>query len=99
MTCDQDETPLTPLERDPIMMKRIRRVPEVVAAFVWRELVEELSDSLPCGFDCSFRGLAEQGLELGEELLDGVEVGRIRRQEEKLGARGADGAPDGLALV
>ena len=33
-------------------------------------------------------GFAQQGLELGEDLLDGIEVGRVGRQEEELGAGG-----------
>ena len=38
-------------------------------------------------------------LELGEELLDRVEVGAVGRQEEEMGAGGPDGAAGGLALV
>src|SRR5205085_1488663 len=37
--------------------------------------------------------------ELGEDLLDGIEIGAIGRQEEELGAGGADGAADERALV
>jgi hypothetical protein len=37
-------------------------------------------------------GLADQVLELGEELLDRVEVGAVGRQEEEMGAGGPDGA-------
>ena len=36
-------------------------------------------------------GFAQEVLELGEDLLDGIEVGRVFRQEEELGAGGADG--------
>src|ERR1700740_1419331 len=38
-------------------------------------------------------------LELGEELLDGVEVGRVFRQEEELGPGGSDGLTYGFAPV
>ena len=38
-------------------------------------------------------------LELGEELLDRVEVGAVGRQEEEMGAGGPDGAAGGLSLV
>ena len=38
-------------------------------------------------------------LELGEDLLDRVEVGAVGRQEEELGAGGPDRLADGLALV
>ena len=37
--------------------------------------------------------------ELGEDLLDRVEVGRVGRQEEQLGAGGADRSADRLAFV
>ncbi len=53
----------------------------------------------PGGLDGSSVGFAQQGLELCEDLLDRVEVGRVGRQEEELGAGGADGAADGLAFV
>ena len=43
-------------------------------------------------------GLAEQGFELGEDLLDRIEVGTVGRQEEELGAGGADGAAHGWPL-
>ena len=38
-------------------------------------------------------------LELCEDLLDGVEVGAVRRQEQQPRADGADRGPDALALV
>jgi hypothetical protein len=38
-------------------------------------------------------------LELGEELLDGVEVGAIGRQEEELGAGVADRCADCLCFI
>jgi hypothetical protein len=41
----------------------------------------------------------EQGLELCEHHLDGVQVGAVRRQEQQMRAGGADGAAHGLALV
>lgn len=40
--------------------------------------------------DGSRRGFAEQVLELGKDLFDRVEVGRVFWQEEELGADGAD---------
>jgi hypothetical protein len=43
--------------------------------------------------------LRSKCLELGEDLLDRIEVGTIGRQEEQLGASRADGLPDRLALV
>lgn len=62
-------------------------------------MVEEQTDPTPCGFDGSFSGLAEQGLELGEDLLDGIEIRAIGRQEEQACAGRTDGLAHGLALV
>ena len=41
----------------------------------------------------SLVGFAQQGLELGEDLLDGIEIGRVGRQEEEASAlqRGSGG--------
>ena len=55
--------------------------------------------ALQTALDGSLGGLAQQVLELGEELLDRVQVGGVFRQEEELGAGRADGAAHGLALV
>ena len=52
-----------------------------------------------CGFDGSFLGLSGEMLELGEHLLDRVEVRRVWRQEDELGADAADGAPHGKTFV
>ena len=48
--------------------------------------IEQLADCGPDGLDGSRGGFAQQVLELGEDLLDGVQVGRVFRQEEQLGA-------------
>ena len=53
----------------------------------------------PSGLNCARVGLAQQGLELGEDLLDRIEIGRVARQEEQLGAGAADQAAHRLALV
>ena len=42
---------------------------------------------------------SQQGFELDKELLDGVQVGRVFRQEEELGTGRSDGVPDGFAFV
>ena len=66
---------------------------------MWGEGVEEKADAFPGGFDGTLGGFAQEGLELGEEVLDRVEIGGVWGQEEELGAGGADGTADGLALV
>jgi len=65
---------------------------------VWREGVDPLCDGVPEVVDGAGGGLGEEGLELGEGHLDGVEVGAVGRQEAQLGAGGLDGAAhrDGL---
>src|SRR2546430_10856869 len=42
------------------------------------------------GFDGAGGGLAQEVLDLGEGLLDRVQVRRVFRQEEELGTGGAD---------
>ena len=56
------------------LVLRISCVFEVVLAFVLSEGVEQGADRHPEVFDGSFGGLSEQGLELGEGELYGVEV-------------------------
>ena len=43
--------------------------------------MEEVADAAPCGVDCAFGGFSEQVLELGEDLLDRIEVRTVGRQE------------------
>jgi hypothetical protein len=62
-------------------------------------VVEELTDPLPSFLDGALSGLAEQGFELGEDLLDGIEIGAVGGQEEELGAGPADGPSHRLAFV
>ena len=47
----------------------------------------------------TFRGLAHQVLELGEDLLDRIEIGAVWRQEQELGASAADRLADGRPFV
>src|SRR6516162_1795629 len=56
----------------------IAGVDEVVGAFLGFEAVEECADAAPGGLGGARIGFAQQGLELGEDLLDRVEVGRIK---------------------
>jgi hypothetical protein len=53
----------------------------------------------PCVFEGALAGLSHQVLELCEELLDRIEIGAVRRQEEDAGACGPDGGAHGAALV
>src|SRR5215203_5416377 len=74
-------------------------VSEVIGAFVWGYGLEDRSESVADCVGFSGSGLSEPVLELREELLDGVQVGRVFGQEEEAGARRPDGAPHGFALV
>jgi len=74
-------------------------VTQVVCAFARREAVEQAADALPGGIEGALLGLAQQGLELGEDLLDRIEIGRVGRQEQQVGACGVGGFAHGAALV
>ncbi len=55
-------------------------------------MAEQVADAAPGGLDGARIGFAQQGLELGKDLFDRIEIGRVTRQEEQLGAGGADQA-------
>jgi hypothetical protein len=48
---------------------------------VWHEGVDEAADGGPEALDGPLGGLAQEGLDLGEGVLDRAEVGRIGRKE------------------
>src|SRR4030095_10288158 len=77
----------------------ISRVLEVGGALGGGEAAEEAADGGTDIRDGAGGGLAQKMLELGEDLLDRVEVRRVLRQEEQLGAGGADQAAHAGALV
>lgn len=72
---------------------------DVVGAFFGCEAIEQGADASPCVFDGSLSGLSEQCFQLGKDLLDGIEIGAVGRQEEKPCADGADGSTHGMAFV
>src|SRR6185312_6533105 len=63
------------------------------------EEVEELADFAPGCLVGSLLGLSHQMLELGEELLDGIEVGAVGRQEEEVSAAFPDRLARRFALM
>ena len=79
--------------------RRVSSVFEVVGAFLRSEGAEKLTDCGADGFDGPRCDLAQQVLELGEYLFDGVQVGRVFWQEEQLGGGCADELAHGSALV
>jgi hypothetical protein len=67
---------------------------EVVGAFRGAEGADDASDGAPEAGDGAFGGLAEEGLELGEGVLDRIEVGAVGWEGEELGGRGLDEGTD-----
>ena len=70
---------------------RIARVSEEGSAFGWREKIESIGDGVPKGVESSFSGLAQPGLEFGKELLNGIKVRAVGRQQHTCCADGFDG--------
>ncbi len=66
---------------------------------VWSDFGKKLSNGLIECFAGSGIGGAEQLLELGPSLFDGVEVRRIGRQIDELRASGLDSLADAFDLV
>src|SRR6202030_1227998 len=62
-------------------------------------MIKERTDLAPGRLDGALCGLAQQVLELGEDLLNGVEIRAVRREEEEPCAGGSDHIANGLALV
>ena len=77
----------------------ISGVGEVICALGWCDSVEERIDRIVDGLCGSLCGFSQLMFELGEELLDRVQIGRVFRQEEELRPGWADGAADIVALV
>ena len=72
---------------------------EIVGAFGGRERSEELADCRAERIEGACGGFTQQVLEFGEDLLNGVQVGRVFWQEDQLGAGRADEPTNGFALV
>lgn len=66
---------------------------------MWREGIEQGADAPPCCLDRPLSCLAQEMLELGEDLLDRIEVGTVWREEQEAGASGSDRGPDGRFLM
>jgi len=86
------------LERD-VFRSLVSGVSEEVGAFCGRYGWQDVSDCVTDGIRGSSGGFSEPMFELGEEHLDGVEVGRILGKEEELCPDSADCAAHGLSLV
>src|SRR4029434_11333107 len=72
---------------------------EVVGAFGGREDVDEAADGDPKALDGAFGGLAQEFFQFGEGVLDGVEIGRVRREVEQACTRRLDQGSHACPLV
>ncbi len=72
---------------------------EVMAAFLRAEAVKQGPEPPPGRFNGPFGRVAEQGFELGEDLLNRVEIGGVRRQETEGSPHPLKGRPHGRTLV
>jgi hypothetical protein len=63
---------------------------EVVSALGFRELIEEAAAQVPQLVGRSVGAVAEEFLELGEGQLDGIQIGRVRRQVPQFSPDGFD---------
>jgi len=78
---------------------RSATVSEVVGAFLRCEGGEEPTDRCGEVLGGACGGFAQEVFELGKDLLDRVEVGRVFRQEQQFGAGRADEPAHGFAFV
>src|ERR1700736_1952195 len=79
--------------------RTISGIYEISLAFFGREMIKERTDLAPGRLDGALCGLAQQVLELGEDLLNGVEIRAVRREEEEPCAGGSDHIANCLAFV
>lgn len=82
-----------------ILHRSIAGVPEVVGTLIGFEGWQHCADRFPDIFDGTLLSLAQHRLELGENLFDRIEVGRVGWQEQKMGAGGSDRGANGFTLV
>lgn len=72
---------------------------DVGCTFVGADLIEQRADAFPDSVSRTLVGFSKQRFELGEGLLDRIEVGAVGWQQEAMGAGVSNGATDGLACV
>ena len=90
---------ISELERTSSFCSVVSAVPEVIPALGWWKAVDQSSDRTPQSLDGSFGGGSQQPLELGERVLDGIEVGTVRRQIEVVDPAAVEGRPYTRRLV
>ena len=65
----------------------------------WSEQIDDAADGVPEAADGSLGSLTQMSLQLGEGILDRVEVRTVRRQVEKAGVRRRDHLPHSRPLM
>src|SRR5882724_1314604 len=86
------------LERFTIRLT-ISGVEEICRTLTWREILETGADDRPQVLDRTGGGLAKDRFELGEELLDRIEIRTVRREVEKNRFARLDSLADARKLV
>src|ERR1700726_4976401 len=79
--------------------RTISGIYEISLAFFGGEIIKERTDLAPGRLNGALCGLAQRVLELGEDLLNGVEIRAVRREEEEPCAGGSDHIANCLAFV
>src|SRR6266702_4305807 len=82
-----------------ILSPRVSGVFEVIGAFLWREGLEQLADCRAEGLNGARGAFSQQVFQLGKDVFDGVQIRRVFRQEEQLGAGRANEVAHGFAFV
>ena len=77
-------------ERRRVSVCIVAGVREVVGAFVGRAEIKDTADGALQAVDGALGGFAQMRIQLGEGLLDTVEVGAVGRKEQESGACGFD---------
>src|ERR1022692_3119956 len=72
---------------------------KIICALGIGEGLKRLGDSVADGGVASGLGFAQGGFELCEDHFDGIEVRRVRRQEEQMSSGSADRRAGGFCLV
>jgi hypothetical protein len=85
--------------RAPSLALPVSCVLEVCGAFGGRVLGEDFAAGVEDRLVASRFRLSQEGFELGEDLLDGVEVGGVFRQEDEAGSDIPDRLAHRLSLV
>jgi hypothetical protein len=68
-------------------------------AFGWRDRREGLGDGAGNGVERSGGGLSKEAFELGEDLLDRIEVGRVFGKKQEPSAHGLNGVSHGFSFM